>query len=59
MRADMQQIALHAASGDVPEEELGATLDRYLGEVRGGLLPAQRPAVATAQPTAAASATPR
>lgn len=59
MRADMRQIALRAASGDIPEDEVGATLDRYLGEIRGGLLPAQRPAVTTASPTMAATATPR
>lgn len=51
MRADMREVARRAASGDVPEAELGATLDRYLGEVRGGLLPAGRPSLPAARTT--------
>lgn len=58
MRADMLSVARLAATGDVPESELGATLDRYLGEVRGGLLPAQRPVRPGTRPTADGSSTP-
>ncbi len=43
MRADMRNVATLAAAGQVPEAELGATLDAYLGEIRGGLLPGRRP----------------
>ena len=55
MRSDMRSVARLAESGDVPEAELGATLDEYLGEVRGGLLPARRPALPGAHPTNAAT----
>ena len=46
MRTDMQGVAQLAATGEVPEAELGAALGAYLGEIRGGLLPAQRPPLA-------------
>lgn len=59
MRADMRDVARLAASGDVPEAELGATLDRYLGEVRGGLLPAAHTAPSSARPTSDPSTTSR
>jgi hypothetical protein len=48
MRADMHNVARLAATGDVPETELGATLDGYLGEIRGGLLAGKRPHLPTA-----------
>ena len=59
MRADMREVARLAASGTVPEAELGAALDAYLGEIRGGVLPAPRPAVRMAQPPSEPPATPR
>jgi len=54
MRVDMAQVAARAARGDDAEAALVATLDAYLGELRGGLLPARRPGlpapIATAPP---------
>jgi hypothetical protein len=49
VRDDMRSVAQLAAAGEVPEAALTATLDAYLGEIRGGLLPAQRPPLPGAQ----------
>ena len=49
MRDDMRRVAALAAAGEVPEAALTATLDAYLSEIRGGLLPAQRAPLPGAQ----------
>jgi hypothetical protein len=54
MRADMRVVAARAASGEDAEAALVTTVDGYLGEQRGGLLPARRPGL----PAPVATATP-
>lgn len=61
MRADMREVAAIAAAGGDPEPALIATLDAYLGDVRGSLLPARRqvlPAATSAPASPAEAPTP-
>ena len=53
MRADMREVAAIATAGGDPEPALIATLDAYLGDVRGSLLPARREVLPAAAATSA------
>lgn len=54
MRTDMREVAAIAAAGGDPEPALIATLDAYLGDVRGSLLPARREVLPAASARAGA-----